>query len=118
MGVALGEGKLIKTLLGAIPKDVMDPINKRVICRNLNYAQVKENILREVRRRVNRNVPDHVFHGLTVPKNCFVSQFSNFMDDFIYWGSQVREGVTFRQARQRFLDALVNHDSLSYKAYK
>ena len=98
VGVMLGEGKLIKTLLGAIPKDVTDPMGKRVIRRNLTYAQVKEGGLWEVKRRVNRNVPDNVFHGLTVPKNCLVVQFSNFMEDFIYWGSQVREGVTFRQA--------------------
>ena len=89
VGVALGEGKLIKTLSGAIPKDVADPINKRVTRRNLSYAQVKEGVLREVNRRVNRNVPDHVFHGLTVPKNCSVGELSNFMEDFIYWGSQV-----------------------------
>ena len=96
------KGKLIKTLLGAIPKDVADPIDKTVIRRNLSYAQVKESVMREVNRRVNRNVPDHVFHGLTVPKNCSVGELSNFMDNFIYWGSQVREGVAFGHARQRF----------------
>ena len=34
VGVALGKGKLIKTVFGAIPKDVADPINKRMIPRN------------------------------------------------------------------------------------
>ena len=115
--VALGEGKLIKTLLGAIPKDVSDPIDKRVIRRNLSYAQVKEGVLREVNRRVNRNVPDHVFHNLTVPKSCLVAEHSNFMEDFVYWGSQVREEVTFGHARQRFLDALVHDDSLIHNIY-
>ena len=38
VGVTLGEGKLIKTLLGAILKDVADPIDERVIRRNLSYA--------------------------------------------------------------------------------
>ena len=117
VGVALGEGKLIKTLLGAIPKDVADQIAQRVFRRNLSFAQVKEGLLREVTRPMNRNVPDHVFHGLTVPKNCSVGELSNFMEDFIYWGSQVREGVTFGHARQRFLDALVHHDSLIHKLY-
>ena len=115
MGVALREGKLIKTLLGGILKDVADPIDKRVIRRNLSYAQVKEGVLREVNQPVNRNVSDHVFHGLTIPKNCLVGELSNFMEDFIYWGSQLREGVTFGHARQRFLDALVHHNGLSYK---
>ena len=89
VGDALGEGNLIKMLLGAIPKDVADPIDKRVIRRNLSYAQVKEGVLREVNCRVNRNVPDHVFQGLTVPKNCSVGELSNFMEDLFYWGSQV-----------------------------
>ena len=93
MGVAIREGKHIKMLWGAIPKDVADPIDKRVIRRNLSYAQVKEGVLREVHRRVNRNVPDHVFHGLTVPKNCSVGDISNIFEDFIYWGSQVRRGL-------------------------
>ena len=70
VGVALGEGKLIKTLLGSILKGVADWMDKRVIHRNVNYAQVKEGVLREVHRRVSRNVPNHAFHGLTVPKNC------------------------------------------------
>ena len=83
VGVALSEGKLIKTLLGAIPKDVADPIDQRGIRRNLSDAQVKEGVLREVNRRVNRNVPDYVFHGLTVPKNCSVGELSDFMEDFI-----------------------------------
>ena len=117
VGVALGEGKLIKTLLGTIPKDIADPIDKRVIRRNLIYAQVKEGVLPEVHRWVNRNVPDHIFCGLTVPKECSVGELSNFMEDFIYWGSQVREGVTFGHARQRFLDASVHHDGLIYKIY-
>ena len=43
--VALGEGKLMKTLLGAILKSVADLIDKRVIRRNLSYAQVKEGVL-------------------------------------------------------------------------
>ena len=64
---------------------------------------------------MNRNVPDHVFHWLTVPKNCSVGELSNFMEDFIYSGSQVREGVTFGHARQRLLDALVHHDGLIYE---
>ena len=115
VGVALGEGKLIKALSGAIPKDVADPIDKRLIRRNLRYAQVKEGVLREVNRRVNRNVPNHVFHGLTVPKNCSVGEVSNFMEDFIYSGSQVREGVTFCHARQRFSDALLQHDGFICK---
>ena len=55
------------------------------------------------------HVPDHVFHGRTVPKNCSVGELSTFMEDFIYWGSQVQEGVPFGHARQRLLDALVNH---------
>ena len=67
--VALGEGKLIKRLLGAIPKDVADPIDKRVIRRKLTHAKVKEGVLRKVNLRLDRNVPDHVLHGLTVPKN-------------------------------------------------
>ena len=61
VGVALGKEKLIKTLLGAIPKDVADPIDKRVIRRNLSYAQVGEVVLREVNGRVNRNVPQPCF---------------------------------------------------------
>ena len=61
---------------------------------------------------MNRNVSYHVFHGLTFPKRYSVSELSNFMEDLIYGGSQVQEGVTFRQARQRFWDALVQHDSL------
>ena len=108
---------LFQTLFGAIPKDVADLIDKRVIRKNLSYAQVKERVLQEVNRRVKRNVPDHVFHGLTVPKNCSVGKVSDFMDDFIYWGSQVQEAVTFGHARQRFLDALVHHDGLIYKVY-
>ena len=82
MGVALGEGKLIKTLLGAIPKDVADLIDKRAICRKLTYAQVRESVLREVNRRVNRNVPDHVFlknvntsaslYGFSYAHSCYV----------------------------------------------
>ena len=60
LGVALGEGKLIKTLFGAILKDVADPIDKRVIRSNLSYAQVKEGVLREVNRGVNRNVPETI----------------------------------------------------------
>ena len=40
VGVALGEGKLIKTLLGAIPRDGADQIAKRVIRRNLSYDQL------------------------------------------------------------------------------
>ena len=115
--MALGEGKLIKMPLMAMPKDVADPINKRVIRRNLSYAQVKGGVLREVNRRVNRNVPNHAFHGLTVLKNCSVGELSNFMEDFIYPGSQVQEGVTFGHARQRILDALVHHDGLIYKMY-
>ena len=82
---------------------------------NLSYAQVKESVMREINRRVNRNVPEHVFHGLTVPKNCSVGELSYVMEDFIYLGSQVREGVTFGHARRRFLDALVHHDGLIYK---
>ena len=39
------------------------------------------------------------------------------MEDFTYWGSQVREGVTFGHARQRFLDALIDHDGLIHKIY-
>ena len=39
------------------------------------------------------------------------------MEYFIYWGSEVREGVTFGHARQRFLGALVHHDILIYKMY-
>ena len=114
---ALGEGKLIQTLLGAIPKDVADPIDERVIRRNLNYAQVKEGVLREVNSRVNRNVPVHVFDGLTVPKKCAVGELSNLMEDFIHWGSQVREGVTIGHAPQRFLDALVHHHGLIYNIH-
>ena len=114
VGVALGEGKLIKKLLGANPKDVADPIDKRVVRGNLSYAQVKERVLWEVNCRVNRNVPDHVFNGLTVPRNCSVGELSNFMEDFFYWGSHVREGVTFGHARQRFLDDLVHRDGLIY----
>ena len=53
VGVALGKEKLIKTLLGAI--------DKRVICRNLSYAQVGEVVLREVNGRVNRNVSQPCF---------------------------------------------------------
>ena len=117
VGVALGEGNLVQTLFGAIPKDVAEPIEKRVIRRNLSYAQVKEGVLREVNRRVDRNVPDHVVHGLTVRENCSVGELSNFMENFIYWGSQVREGVTFGHAQQRFLDALVHHDGVIYKYY-
>ena len=41
MGVALGEQKLIKMLLGAILKSVADQIHKRVLRRNLTYAEVK-----------------------------------------------------------------------------
>ena len=78
---------------------------------------MKEDVLQEVNRRVNRNVPDHVFHGLTVPKNCSVGELSNFMEDFIHWGSQVREGVLFGHGRQRFLDTLAHHDNLVYKIY-
>ena len=115
VGVVLGEGKLIKTLLGEIPKDVMHPIDKSVIRRNLSYAQVKEGVLGKVNRWVNRNVLNHVFYGLNVPKNCSVGGLSEFMEDFIYWCSQVREGSTFGHARQRFLDALVHHDGLIYK---
>ena len=115
--VAIGEGKLIKTLWGAIPKDVADPMDKRVIRRKLSYAQVKEGVLREVHCRVNRNVSDHVFHGVTVPKNCSVGELSNFLEDFIYWGSQVREGVTFGHARKRVLDDLIHHDGLIFKIY-
>ena len=74
-GEALGGG----TLSGATPKDVVDPTDKRVICRKLSYAQVKEGVLREVNRRVDRNVPNHVFHGLIVPKNFSVGELSNFM---------------------------------------
>ena len=61
MGVAPGEGKLIKTLFRGIGKDVADPIDKRVIRRNLNYAHLKVGVLLEVNRRMNGNVPDHVF---------------------------------------------------------
>ena len=117
VGVALGEGNLIKTLWEAIRKDVLDPIDKRVIRRNLSYAQVQEGFLREVNRRVNRNVLDHVTHGLTVPNNCFVGELSNFRGDFICWSSQVREWFTFGHARQRFLDALVHHEGLIYNIY-
>ena len=117
MGGTLGEGKLIKPLLGAIRKEFADLIDKRVIRRNLSYAQVKEGVLRDFNRRVNRNVRDHVFHGLTVPKNCSVGELPNFTADCIYWGSQVREGVTFGHAPQRFLDPLVHHDGLTYKIY-
>ena len=101
VGVPLGEAKLMKTLLGAMLKDVAAPIEKRVICRNLSYAQIKEGVLREVNSRVIKNIPDHIFHGLTIPTNCSVGELSNFMEDFIYWGSQVREGVSFGHARQR-----------------
>ena len=117
VGVALGEGKLIKTLLGAMPKHVADPIDKKVIRRNLSCTQVKESVMRDVNRRVNRNVPDHVFLQLTVAKKCSIGELSNFMEDFIYWGSQVQEGVTFGHALQRFLDALVHHNGLIYKVY-
>ena len=117
VGVALGEGKLIKTLLGAILKDAADPIEKRVIRRNLSFAQVKEDVWRNVNCRVNRYVPDHVFHALTVAKNCSAGDLSNFMEDFIYWDSQVREGVTFGHARQRILDALIHHNGLIYEIY-
>ena len=78
VGVVLGEEKLIKTLLGAIPKGVADPIDKRMIHRNLSSTQVKEGVLREVNPRVNRNLPNHVFHGLIVPKNCSAGELSNF----------------------------------------
>ena len=64
--------KPYQNAFGAIQKDVADPIAKRVIRRNLSYAQVKEGVLREVNGWVSRNVPDHVVHGLTVPKNCSV----------------------------------------------
>ena len=87
--VALGKGKLIKMLLGAMPKDVADRIDKRVICSNLSHAQVKEAVLQEGNRRVNRNVAHHVFNGLTVPKNCLVGELSNFLEDFIYLSSHV-----------------------------
>ena len=117
VGVALGEGKLIKTLFGGIPKDVADLINKRVISRNLSYAQIKEGALREVNCLVNRNVPDNVFHGLTVPKNCSVRELSNFIEDFIYWGIRVRGGVTFGHARQTFPDGMVHNDGLIYKIF-
>ena len=117
VGVALGEGKLIKTHLGAILKDLADLIDKGVIRRNLSYAPVKEGVLREPNRWVNRNVPDHLLHGLTIPENCSVGELSNFMENFIYRGSQVREGVTFGHARQRFFDASVPHDGLIYKTY-
>ena len=86
-----------------------------MIRRNLSYARVKEGVLREVNRWVNRNVPDHVLHGLTVPKKCSVGELANFMQDFIYRGSQVREGVTFGHARRRLWDALVGHDGIIYK---
>ena len=59
---------------------------------------MEERVLREVNRRVNRIVADHVFHGLTVLQNCSVGELSNLMEDYIYWGSQVREGVTFGEA--------------------
>ena len=82
VGVALGEAKLIKTLLGVIPKDVADLIDERAICRNLSYAQVKESVLREVNRRVNRNVPDHFYlkyvntsaspYGFSYAHSCYV----------------------------------------------
>ena len=114
MGVALGEKNVVKTLLGVIPEEVAEPIHKRVILRNLSYAQVKEGVLREVNRRVDRNVPHHVFNGLTVRKNCSVGELSKFMEDFIYSRSQVRQGDTFGNARQRFLDALVHHEGLIY----
>ena len=117
VGVALGEGKLIKTLSGAIPKDVADPMDRRVIGKNLSYAIVKEGVLREVNRRVNRNVPHNFFHGLTVPRKCSVGELSTFMENFSYVGSQVREGVTFGNAHQRFLDAFVHHEGLIYKIY-
>ena len=102
---------------GSNPERLAEPIPKRVIRRNLSYAQVKEGVLREVNRRVDRNVPDHVVHGLTVRENCSVGELSNLMEDFIYWGSQVREGVTFGHAQQRLLDALVHHDGLIYRVY-
>ena len=89
LGVVLGEGELIKTLLGTIPKDVADPINGGLIHGNLSHAQVKKGVLREVNRRVNRNDPDRVFHALTVPKNVLVGELSKFMGDWIYWCSQV-----------------------------
>ena len=117
VGVALVEGKLIKKLLGAIPKDVADPINKRVIRRKLSYAQVKEGVLPKVNPQVNKSFPDHVLHGLTVPKNCSVGELSNCIEDFIYWSSQVRKGVTLGHARQRFLDTLVHNDDLIYKIH-
>ena len=63
------------------------------------------------------HVHDPIFHGLTVPKNCSVGELSTFMEDFIYWGSQVQEGVPFGHARQRLLDALVHHDGVIDKLY-
>ena len=87
-----------KTLLGAVSKDVADPIDKRVIRWNLSYAQVKEGIVREVNLRVYRNVLDHVCHGQTVPKNCSAGELSNVLEDSIYSGSQVRWGVAFGHA--------------------
>ena len=112
-----GRTRRKKNLLAAIPKDLADPIAKRAIRRNLSYAQVKKAVLRGVERQVNRNVPNHVFHELKVQKNRSVGEVSTLVEDSIYWGSQVREGVIFGHARQWFLDALVHHDGLIYKIY-
>ena len=34
--------------------------------------------------------PDHMFSGLVVPKHCSVQEFTNFLEEFLYWGKQKR----------------------------
>ena len=66
------KGSVTKTLLGAIAKIIAGLFGKKIIFRMWNYGQENLNVLRGVNRRVNCNVPDHVFNGFNAPKQCSI----------------------------------------------
>ena len=118
VGRALGDAVRRRVLRAAIPKDLANSFGKRIDRRRRGYAALEKLVFDEVDRRANPDVISDKWKALELPAKPTALDAAGFMDDWLYYGSQVKGGVTHQGARDQFLDALgPRQENFIYKLY-
>ena len=118
VGRALGDAVRRRVLRAAIPKDLANSFGKRIDRRRRGYAALEKLVFDEVDRRANPDVISDKWKALELPAKPTALDAAGFMDDLLYYGSQVKGDVTHQGARDQFLDALgPRQENFIYQLY-
>ena len=118
VGRALGDAVRRLVLRAAIPKDLANSFGKRIDRWRRGYAALDKLAFHKVDRCASPDVISDKLKALELPAKPSALDAAGFMDDWLYYGSQVKGGVTHQGARDKLLDALgPRQQNCIYKLY-